>query len=42
MQLAGGAEHSWAVYRGKEIARGDGLSAVNFKTYLNVTTGKNG
>jgi predicted AAA+ superfamily ATPase len=41
MQLADGAEHSWVVYRGKEIALGDGISAVNFKSFLNATMVKN-
>ncbi len=33
-QFANKAKHSWVVYRGKEIALGDGVSAVNFKTFL--------
>ena len=34
MQFAGEAQRSWVVYRGKEIALGDGVSAVNFKSFL--------
>ncbi len=41
MQLAGGAEHSWVVYRGNEIALGHGIGAVNFKSFLNATMVKN-
>ncbi len=38
MQFAGEAEHSWVVYRGKEIALGSGVSAVNFKSFLETNS----
>jgi predicted AAA+ superfamily ATPase len=34
MQRAGEAKHSWVVYRGKDIPLGDGISTVNFKSFL--------
>jgi predicted AAA+ superfamily ATPase len=38
MQRANEAKHSWVVYRGREIALGDGISAVNFKSFLETNT----
>jgi len=34
LQLANEAKRSWVVYRGKEIALGEGVSAINFKSFL--------
>jgi predicted AAA+ superfamily ATPase len=33
-QHSGEAKHSWVVYRGKEIDLGDGVRAVNFRSFL--------
>ncbi|MFZ1979090.1 MAG: ATP-binding protein [Bacteroidota bacterium] len=36
MQLSKEAKHSWIVYRGKEIILGNNISAVNFKSFLDL------
>lgn len=33
-QFADQAKHSWVVYRGKDLALGGGVGALNFKTFL--------
>jgi predicted AAA+ superfamily ATPase len=37
LQFSKEAKHSWVVYRGKEIVLGDGISAVNFKSFLETS-----
>jgi len=37
IQFAKDAKHSWVVYRGRDIALGTGISAVNFKSFFETT-----
>jgi hypothetical protein len=39
LQFANEAKDSWVVYRGKEITLGKGVSAVNFKAFLETFKG---